>query len=174
MESLERTPTPREMLFSLQRHLQKLVSSSGDFYGELSKIAKEGELDVTDDVAVAAREKFFEELYAVVPPETDEEDDEGTVDEIVSALETLRKKYEELSLTIEAALAESNFSGLIDFLEREQRQIYDDALFKMAPEYTDVDTCADFDVLIDWYNKILNDTISIVDKIYSDPEFDLK
>lgn len=170
MESLERTPTPREELFALGRQLLQLVSSREEFYAELVTLSGEGEIDVSDEAVVAQYEKFFNEQYTITPSE----DEENNETKKVNVLEIIRSKFSELSLKIESALQEEKFGELIDFLESEQHHIHDDELFTVVNVEDDFDLQQALDVLIDWYNKILSNTISLVDKLYSDPEFVLK
>lgn len=174
MESLERTPTPRELLFSLQQHLHKVLSSDGEFYTELAKATQEGDFDEKDDEAVAKHTQFFNELYLVKI-----RDEDGEVVDEVDTLQIIKEKLSKLYSKINAAvtapqLSDDAWSDLNKFLETEKRQIEDDELFKALIENTEVTIKNDLDTLIDWYNNMLTQTIKSIDRIYREPELDFK
>jgi hypothetical protein len=168
MESLERTPTPRELLFSLYKNLDTLTTSQEEFYNELLKVTLEEELDGANQGDVAKQQQFLNELYEVKIL-----DEDGGVVEEINVLPIIQNKFQELSSKIKAALQEEKFGELIDFLESEQHQVHDDTLFGDIPEKGDYEFQANVDVLTDWYNNVLNQTIKHIDKIYTEKEFDL-
>lgn len=169
MESLERTATPREDLFSLQQYLQTIIASKGEFYSELAKITKEDEFDSTHEQSVSQSAIFFNDLYTITV-----RDEDGDIESAVNVLEIIKSKFSELGSKIEAALEnKNNFGTLIHYLEGEQRQIHDNVLFASLVENKEAAVEGDLDVLSDWYNNILTKVISIIDRIYSEPELDL-
>jgi hypothetical protein len=169
METPEKTLTPREELFSQKKYLQSLTESAVNFLQELVKISTDEELDNTDDEAIAHNEKFYNELYTV-----EVRDSEGEVISQQNILDLFRDKFTRLGEKIETALVESSFADLIVFLEHEQQEIRDDVLFQAAIANSDMERDLDYDVLVNWYNGFLNSTIRSLDKMYKEPELDLK
>ena len=152
------------MLFSLQRQVNELVSSEGEFYRALSRVAGEGEIDLADETEIVQRKQFFNELYLAKS-----RDEDGEVVAEVSMLEILKNKLRELSRLITSALEnKEKFGDLISFLEQEQRQVHDDVLWVSQAENSDIE--GDLDVLSDWYNDLLTKTINCIDRIYQEPE----
>lgn len=170
MESLEKTPTPREMLFSLQQHLSKLTADKNEFYSELSKRVGEEEIAVADSDNLASATEVYNEDYTQTT-----RDEDGEVTEQVNLLLVLQSQFAELQIKITQALENKvNFGALLNYLELEQRQIYDDVLFRALKKNDEAEVEGDLDVLTDWYNDILTKTILYLDRIYQEPQFDLE
>ena len=170
MESLEKTLTPREMLFSLQQHLSKLTVDKNEFYSELSKRVGEEEIAVDDSNNLASATEVYNEDYTQTT-----RDEDGEVTAQVNLLLVLQNKFAELQIKIAQALeSKANFGVLLKYLELEQRQIHDDVLFRALKKDDEAEVEGDLDVLTDWYNDILTKTIFYIDRIYQEPEFDLE
>jgi hypothetical protein len=167
MESLDRTPTPREQLFSLQQHLQSMTVHDNEFYSELSKRIGEEVITADDTDYLATVAEIYNKDFVVTT-----RDDDGEVIAEQNLLQVMKGKFAELQTKIDAALTHpDNFGALIMFLEAEQRKIHDDALIEVVLENSDTELEGNVDVLTDWYDDILNQTIRLVDSIYQEPEF---
>jgi len=163
METIERTPTPRESLFALHTKITNNLANDFLFYNELSHRHYAENIDIADidGAVIDFCETFNKPLH----------DDEGEELEKFDFLKAFRVQQERLAEQIHTALTTNKFDALLIFLEEEQKLIHDNTLFSALSQNLEVILDAELDTLTDWYNDLITETIKLCERIYTEPEF---
>lgn len=166
METIERTPTPREQLHTFVQQLNSYLDDE-IFYQELCARV-EGRAH--DGANIGTTKKFLNEIYTAHL-----HDDEGDETEVINLLLMFRARVAELATHVQSAFKQNTFHTLSQYTETIQTETPTNKLFEtmLQTAGTELEYPADIEIIDSWYRELINRLVALLAKVYAEPELNV-